>query len=86
MLHTVLNKETVVLDQLRQGLQTLKVLDHMIKAPTVFEGLFLCCGKELTSCQVISCLQFREENAHGETRDHLLKYINECTSEGKIIL
>ena len=85
MLHTVLSKNKVVLDQLRKGLQILNVLDEIMKRPRLFENLFLnnpnVC--DVTPERVISSLNFSTTESCA-TRDHILQYINECSKQGMI--
>ena len=83
MLHTVLSKKKVVLDQLRKGLQILNVLDEITKRPRLFENLFLSSPNvcDVTAERVISSLNF-SINQSCATRDHLLQYINECSKQG----
>lgn len=83
MLHTVLSKKKVVLDQLRKGLQILNVLDEITKRPRLFENLFLSNPNvcDVTAEKVISSLSF-SINESCATRDHLLQYINECSKQG----
>lgn len=82
MLHTVLSKKKVVLDQLRKGLQILNVLDEIMKRPRLFENLFLSNPNvcEVTPEKVISSLNFTVTESCA-TRDHILQYINECSKQ-----
>lgn len=83
LLHTVLSKKKVVLDQLRKGLQILNVLDEIMKRPRLFENVFLSNqnGRDVTPERVISSLNFSITESCA-TRDHLLQYINECSKQG----
>lgn len=82
MLHTVLSKKKVVLDQLRKGLQILNVLDEIMKRPRLFENLLsnpnVC---DVTPERVISSLNFSTTESCA-IRDHILQYINECSKQG----
>ena len=49
MLHTILSKRKVLLNQLRKGLETLGVLEEAAKKPLMFEGFFVSAGENLTS-------------------------------------
>lgn len=81
MLHTVLSKKKVVLDQLRKGLQILNVLDEIMKRPRLFENLLsnpnVC---DVTPERVISSLNFSTTESCA-IRDHILQYINECSKQ-----
>lgn len=83
MLHTVLSKKKVVLDQLRKGLQILNVLDEITKRPMLFENLFLSNPNtdDVTAEKVTSSLSFSIMESSA-TRDHLLQYINDCSKQG----
>ena len=83
MLHTVLSKKKVVLDQLRKGLQMLNVLDEITKRPSLFESLFLSNpnADDVTAEKVISSLRFSITEPSA-TRDYLLQYINDCSKQG----
>ena len=41
MLHTILSKRKVLLDQLRKGLEILGVLEEAAKRPLMFESFFV---------------------------------------------
>ena len=83
MLHTVLSKKKVVLDQLRKGLQILNVLEEITNRPRLFENLFLSNPNlcEVTPERVSSSLNFPTTESSA-TRDHVLQYINECSKQG----
>ena len=85
MLHTVLSKKKVVLDQLRKGLQILNVLEEITNRPRLFENLFLSNPNlcDVTPERVSSSLNFPTTESSA-TRDHILQYINECSKQGMI--
>ena len=52
MLHTVLSKRKVFLDQLRKGLETLDVMEDATKSPLLLESLFTATANIITNDKV----------------------------------
>lgn len=88
MLHTVLSKRKVVLDQLRKGLETLDLLKEATKRPLLFESLFIATPDSITSERVKACLSFPNNLSEGQlhTKNHLLHYLDECPENGKCMM
>ena len=85
MLHTILSKRKVVLDQLCKGLETLNLLEEVRKRPLVFESLFVQKPGSVTSEKVKESLSFNGEpldQRQQDTRGHLFKFLDECTEKG----
>ena len=60
LVHFVLSKKKVLLDQLREGLRTLGVLEEAIKHPLLFEKLFVRTESDLVPGEVKAILKFPE--------------------------
>lgn len=81
LVHFVLSKKKVLLDQLREGLKTLGVLEEAIKHPLLFEKLFVKTESDLVPGEVKAILKFPEPMGvtEVETREMLLQFIDDCS-------
>ena len=84
-MHFVLRKKKVLLDQLREGLKTLGVLEEAIKHPLLFEKLFVKTESDLVPGEVKAILKFPEQMGvtEVETREMLLQFIDDCSIDSK---
>lgn len=84
MMHTVLSKRKVLLDQLRKGLETSGVLEMAERRPLLFESLFVSSGEKLSNEKgkevVKPPLNMDEDQL--QTMAHLLQFLEECCEEG----
>ena len=85
LMHFVLSKKKVLLDQLREGLRTLGVLEEAIKYPLLFEKLFVRTESDLHPEEVKAILKFPEQMGGSEvaTREMLLRFIDDCSINSK---
>ncbi|KAJ7392269.1 hypothetical protein OS493_013648 [Desmophyllum pertusum] len=83
-MHFVLSKKKVLLDQLREGLETLGVLHQAIKHPLLFEELFVRTESDLNSEEVKSILKFPVQMDNGalEMRAMLINFLDDCPTNG----
>ncbi|KAJ7377170.1 hypothetical protein OS493_030369 [Desmophyllum pertusum] len=83
-MHFVLSKKKVLLDQLREGLETLGVLHQAIKHPLLFEELFVRTESDLNSEEVKSILRFPVQMDNGalEMRAMLINFLDDCPTNG----
>ena len=85
IIHDVIGRPKIVLDQLRDGLGTLGFGAQMKDYPDLFQKLFAPGDTELRSVEVINVLNFpasvSEEQA--TTKNHLLGFLQKA--EGKIL-
>ncbi|KAK2564475.1 G2/M phase-specific E3 ubiquitin-protein ligase [Acropora cervicornis] len=83
MLHTILSKRKVLLDQLRKGLETLGVLEEAAKRPLMFESFFVSSDENLTSDKVKGSLTFPGDmdDDQVQTMAYFLQFVDECTKE-----
>ena len=74
-----------MLDQLREGLKTLGVLEDAIKFPLQFESLFVKTDIDLNSDEVKAILEFPEDmNKDGmDMKEMLMKFLDDCQRDGK---
>ena len=88
MLHTILSKRKVLLDQLRKGLETLGVLEEAAKRPLMFESFFVSSDENLTSDKVKGSLTFPGDmdDDQVQTMAYFLQFVDECTKEGTLTL
>lgn len=84
-MHFVLRKKKVLLDQLREGLKTLGVLEEAIKHPLLFQKLFVTTESDLIPGEVKAILKFPEQMGVTEvdTREMLLQFIDDCSIDSK---
>lgn len=84
-MHFVLSKKKLLLDQLREGLRTLGVLEEAVKHPLLFEKLFARTERDLVPWEVKAILKFPEQmgGSEVETREMLLKFIDDCSTNSK---
>lgn len=85
MLHTILSKRKVLLDQLRKGLQVLNVLEEASKRPLLFERLFVGCEENLTPEKIKASLSLPAEDMNDDqvqTMAYFLQFVDESTQEG----
>ena len=66
IVHDAIGKCKIVLDQLREGLQTLGFGDRLSVLPDLFKELFVA-GEEITADQVKECLKFPTELSDEES-------------------
>lgn len=84
-MHFVLSKKKVLLDQLREGLKTLGVLEEAIKHPLLFEKLFVRTESDLVPGEVKAIFKFPEQMGvtEVETREMFLQFIDDCSIDSK---
>lgn len=83
MCHFLINKRKVVLDQLRDGLRTLGLLEEMKKNPPLFESLFIHREDNLTPAIVKDILTFTDSE-HKDVKEMVLQFIDESDHEGRV--
>ena len=85
LVHFVLSKKKVLLDQLREGLRTLGVLEEAIKHPLLFEKLFVRTESDLCSKEVRAILDFPKQmgGSEVEAKEMLLQFIDDCSIKSK---
>ena len=66
IVHDAIGKRKIVLDQLREGLQTLGFGDRLRVLPDLFKELFVA-GEEITADKVKECLTFPTELSDEES-------------------
>lgn len=84
MLHTILSKRKVLLDQLRKGLQVLNVLEAS-KRPLLFESLFVGSEENLTPEKLKASLSLPAEDMNEDqvqTMAYFLQFVDESPQEG----
>ena len=64
IIHDVIGRPKIVLDQLREGLQTLGFGTEMKQHPDLFQELFVCDDKKLSGNNVIEILDFPLSMTH----------------------
>ena len=76
MLHTILSKRKVLLDHLRRGLETLRVVNEVVTRPLIFEKLFVGGSEELNAEAVKASLSFPQSmsDEERETKQHLFHF------------
>ena len=78
IVHDAIGKRKIVLDQLREGLQTLGFGDRLSVLPDLFKELFVA-GVEITADKVKECLTFPAELSDEEStikvclEEHIMK-------------
>lgn len=77
MIHDIIGKPKIVLDQLREGFATLGFGAAMLKHPDIFEELFVCDHNVLDSGSIINSLKFPAVLTSDETTTHycLVEYL-----------
>ena len=77
MIHDIIGKPKIVLDQLREGLAALGFGAAMLKHPDIFEDLFVCDHNILDGGLIINSLQFPTIMTSDETSTHyyLIEYL-----------
>ena len=85
IIHDVIGRPKIVLDQLRDGLGTLGFGARMKDVPDLFQKLFVPGDTELRSADVINVLNFPASLSEEEatTKSHLLEFLQKA--EGKIL-
>lgn len=81
LLHYVLNRKKVLLDQLRFGLKSSKVLHAIEKNPTLFETLFVHSATRLDATAIKDLLKQKSPLSSDEHRQiwgYLFQFIDEC--------
>ncbi|RMX51903.1 hypothetical protein pdam_00012162 [Pocillopora damicornis] len=81
ILHYVLNRKKVLLDQLRSGLKSSKVLHAIEKNPTLFETLFVHSATRLDATAIKDLLKPKSPLSSDEHRQiwgYLFQFIDEC--------
>ena len=83
VVHDVLGRPKIVLDQLRQGLNTLGFGDKMVQHPDLFEELFMKNHKEIQAQDVLDVFEFPLTMSSDETntKNYLTSYLNKATPE-----
>jgi hypothetical protein len=79
----LINKRKILLDQLREGLKVLGVLDEITKHPEILEPLFVANGESLSPTSVKSMLSFPSDTENNVVRQMLLRFIDEGSVTGK---
>lgn len=85
MLHTILSKRKVLLDQLRKGLQVLNVLEEASKRPLLFESLFVGSEENLTPEKLKASFSLPAEDMNEDqvqTMAYFLQFVDESPQEG----
>jgi len=77
IIHDVIARPKIVLDQLRDGLGTLGFGEQMKKFPELFQKLFVPTDTELTGADVINVLKFPASLSEERTttKQHLREYL-----------
>ena len=70
MIHDIIGKPKIVLDQLREGLATLGFGTEMLQHPEEFEELFVHDNNVLESGSIIGSLQFPTVLSSDESTTH----------------
>ena len=76
MFYEVISKRTSALNQLRDGLKVLGVLEVIENNPELCAPLFIYDADSITSARVKSVLRF--ESCTNEFTQHFLRYITSC--------
>ena len=82
MCHFVLNKRTVLLDQLQEGLKTLDVLKEMKTRPLLFERFFVYQEGSVTPEKVKEVLTFPDGDDHKDLKDMVIRFLDESECNG----
>jgi hypothetical protein len=82
MLHFIVNKKKVCLDQFREGLNTLGFLEAAKAFPMEYEKYFVQHDEELTPDRVKCVLSLPDFEG---TPAMLLKFIDECSLKGRLL-
>ena len=80
MCHFILNKRKVLLDQLKEGLKTLSVLDKTTNHPEILAPLFIWTENSVNASLVKSKLRFSNV-CHGHVVKHMLLHFTDESSE-----
>lgn len=80
--HFVINKRKVLLDQLKEGLKTLGVLDEIIKHPEVLAPMFIWVEKSLDPTFIKNKLIFPPFEGEHVVKHMLLHFIDESSELG----
>lgn len=83
MIHDIIGKPKIVLDQLREGLATLGFGTEMLQHPEEFEELFVHDNNVLESGSIIGSLQFPTVMSIDEstTHDYLIQFLQGGSQE-----
>ena len=83
MIHDIIGKPKIVLDQLREGLATLGFGTEMLQYPEEFEELFVHDNNVLESGSIIGSLQFPTVMSSDEstTHDYLIQFLQGGSQE-----
>ena len=83
MIHDIIGKPKIVLDQLREGLATLGFGTEMLQHPEEFEELFVHDNNVLESGSIIGSLQFPTVMSSDEstTHDYLIQFLQRGSQE-----
>ena len=82
VMYEVISKRKMALDQLRNGLTTLGVLDEMSKHPNLFERVFTFKPVKLTPATVKDCLKYPNElsDRAQESKMMMTRFVNQSSS------
>jgi hypothetical protein len=83
MCHFVLNKRKVLLDQLREGLKTLGILDEITSHPEILAPMFMWKERSVNAILVKSKLQFSHLCGDHVVKHMLLHFIDESSEQGE---
>lgn len=76
----------MLLDQLRQGLKTLGVLEEMEASPMLFERFFVFHESTTTSYNIKDVLTFPNGDTHKDMKDIVIRFIYESNNSGMYIM
>jgi len=87
MLHYVLNTRKVCMDQFREGLRTLDVLQSIEKHPSVWEPLFVHRDSSMTTEEFKSVLKppISMNERQQVIWEYLLRFVDSCSLHGNFL-
>ena len=80
IMYEVIAKQKVALDQLRDGLKILGILDEMQRFPQLFECAFIYKNVELTSEIVNDCFKYADALSEQNVKSMVTRFIEESSS------
>lgn len=83
IVHDVLGRPKIVLDQIREGLQTLTFVSKTKQYPELFQELFVPHDKECSHSDVIKVLEFPQTMTADETtiQGYLIEFLQTASKE-----
>ena len=81
-IHEALFSIKILLDQFKDGLKNVKVLDLIQSFPNEFAPLFTSNGEEISANEVVEALSFGSSNRDTIAMEFLKQYISNLSQEG----